>query len=85
MRAPSIFMLEKNWTEKEWDAMRQKLELLSEEELIILCEKCGIQFEGGFTSVKNLPGRSRKEQFILVLDEVDKNELEKEYREAVGE
>jgi len=37
----------------------------------------------GFISVKNLSGRSRKEQFILVLDEVDKDELEKEHQKIV--
>lgn len=76
-------MTENKWSKEEWEAMRRKLETLSEESLIVLCERCGIQFEGGFEAIKNKPGRSRKEQLILVLDEADKEELEKEYQKIV--
>lgn len=76
-------MTENQWTKKEWEAMRQKLETLSERELIILCEKCSIQFEGGFEAVKERSDLSRKEQLILVLDEADREELEREYQKIL--
>ncbi len=59
---------------KEWFAMYDKLMMLSLEELRDLTTKLGIIFTGGNDQIKN------KRDFVLVLDEADKNELLKEYK-----
>ena len=71
--------INKQWEEKEWNKMKEKLEKLSEKDLEILVSKLGIKFEGGVKSVEDRPGLSRREQLILVLDEADKDELKRKY------
>jgi hypothetical protein len=68
-----------SWTKKEWKDMRGKLEKLSIEDIRLLAEKVGVKFNGGNVSISDNRHVSAKEQFILVLDEVPKDILLKEY------
>jgi arginyl-tRNA synthetase len=66
---------EEQWLDKkEWFKMYDKLMELSLEQLRDLTTKLGITFTGGNDKIKN------KEEFVLVLDEADKDELLKEYK-----
>jgi len=67
--------IEKQWPDKkEWFIMYDKLMKLSLNQLRDLTTKLGIIFTGGNDKIKN------KKEFVLVLDEADKNELLKEYK-----
>lgn len=59
--------------------MREKLDRLSLEELRELSGKVGIRFTIGNDNILD------KDEFILVLDEADKNELMAEYKRIAGE
>lgn len=72
-------MEQNQWTKQEWNLIRRKLEQLDEDTLAFLVKKLGIEFTGGIEALKDRKGLSRKEQLILVLDEVDRDDLEKEY------
>jgi len=58
----------------------RKLEQLDEDTFALLVKKLGVEFTGGIEALTNRKGLSKKEQLILVLDEVDRNNLEKEYK-----
>ena len=60
------------WTILEWDEMVKKLSSLSLDQLKELTEKVGIKFTQGTQSINN------KEELILVLDEANREDLEKE-------
>lgn len=70
--------IRKMWSEEEWEEMRKKLELLSLEELRELTTRVGIQFTIGNENIQN------KQEFILVLDEADKDELIKIYEDIIS-
>ena len=65
------------WDKKEWEAMKESLALFSEKELEGLVTSMGVQFVGGVESIKDKEHLSRKNQLILVLEEADKDKLEK--------
>ena len=70
--------VEKQWADKEeWLKMRNKLMKLSLKQLRDLATKVGIKFSVGNEKIRN------KEEFVLVLDEADKNELLKEYKKLL--
>lgn len=70
--------IRKMWSEEEWEEMRKKLELLSLEELRELTTRVGIQFTIGNENIQD------KQEFILVLDEADKDELIKIYEDIIS-
>lgn len=72
------------WTPEEWEKMREKLELLSLEEIRELTARVGIEFTGGNESIRDRKEATAKEQFILVLDEADKDELISEYKKIIS-
>jgi len=57
--------------------MKESLALFSEKELEGLVTSMGVQFVGGVESIKDKEHLSRKNQLILVLEEADKDKLEK--------
>jgi Fe-S cluster assembly ATPase SufC len=71
------------WEPGEWDEFRKKLEELSLEDLRELTTKVGIKFAGGNENIIDTKNLTAKEQFILVLDEADKDELMKEYEKII--
>lgn len=73
------------WKPEEWVEMQRKLQELSLEELRRVATLAGMQFEGGNESVIDNPRHSAKEQFILVLDEVGKENLMKAYHAVLKE
>lgn len=72
-----------NWKSEEWDKMREKLDKLSLEELRNLATQVGIEFEGGNENIADTKNLTAKEQFLLVLDEADKEELFREYKNII--
>ncbi len=72
----SVTMQKKSeWNKEEWEATKESLRAFSENELEKLVVELGIQFAGGVQAVKDRAHLSRKEQFILVLEEADKEAL----------
>lgn len=61
--------IQEQWGEGEWDMIRSQLEKLSLEELCAITTSVGIKFTIGNENIKN------KEEFLLVLDEAEKEEL----------
>lgn len=59
--------------------MQKKLEQLSLEEIRILADKVGVQFENGNVLVVDRPQMSAKEEFIMVFDEIPKKILMREF------
>jgi hypothetical protein len=60
------------WNESEWEVMRNRLQVLSLAQLRDLATRLGIRFAGGNDQVRS------REEFILVLDEAERGELERE-------
>lgn len=73
------------WKPEEWTEMEKKLQELSVDELRRVATLAGMQFEGGNESVVDNQRHSAKEQFILVLDEVGKENLVKAYHAVLKE
>lgn len=73
------------WKPEEWAEMERKLQELSAEELRRVATLAGMEFEDGNESVVDSPHHSAKEQFILVLDEVGKDELLRAYETILHE
>lgn len=71
--------IKSQWKSREWDKFRKKLDNLSLGELRELTTKVGIEFTGGNENVVDNRNLTAKEQFILVLDEADKEKLFREY------
>ncbi|HZX01036.1 MAG TPA: hypothetical protein VFE87_01420 [Candidatus Paceibacterota bacterium] len=71
--------MENQWRPEEWKEFRKNLEDLSLEEIRQLADEVGIAFSGGNDSITDSRNFSAKEQFILVMDEVDKAKLVREY------
>lgn len=67
------------WSFIEWEKMRERLEKLSLDQLRLLATRTGIEFEGGNETVKDREQISAKEQFLMVLDEADREKLQAEY------
>lgn len=67
-----------NWTKEEWEEMYSKLERLSLAQLRDLTTRVGIKFTVGNENITN------PQDFILVLDEVDKEELLREYHDILA-
>ena len=67
------------WILEEWCEMQKKLEQLSLEEIRILADKVGVQFENSNLSVVDRPQMSAKEEFIMVFDEIPKKILMREF------
>ena len=72
-----VLKTERQWTKNEWFIMYDKLMELSLKQLYDLTTKLGITFTGGNDKIKN------KKEFVLVLDEADKEKLLKEYKKAI--
>lgn len=72
-----VIKTERQWTKNEWFKMHNKLMELSLKQLRDLTTKSGIVFAGGNDKIKN------KKEFVLVLDEADKEKLLKEYKKAM--
>lgn len=70
-------MTESQWMNEEWERMKEKLNILSLDELRALATKTGIVFTEGGENIQD------KEEIILTLDEADKDELEKEYEKIL--
>lgn len=66
-------IIESGWTKKDWFAFQEKLSRLTLEELFSLATVTGLFFDAPMQELK-------KEDFILSLDEVDRQELEKVYK-----
>lgn len=73
--------MRKDWDKEEWEVMKESLRTLSEKKLEQLVTEMGIQFAGGVQSVKDRAYITRKEQFILVLEEADKEALKRAAKE----
>ena len=73
------------WKQEEWTEMEQKLQALSLDELRRVSTLAGMQFEGGVESLKDRKVASVKEQIILVLDEVGKENLLRAYDVVIQE
>lgn len=73
------------WKPEEWAEMEKKLQALSLQELRRVATLAGMQFEGGNESVADRPQHSAQEQFILVLDEVGKENLKRAYETVLRE
>jgi hypothetical protein len=58
--------------------MRERLEALSLHELREIAGQVGIEFDGGNDAIID------KEEFILVLDEADKKDLQRAYQQIVS-
>lgn len=71
--------LNNQWGQEEWKEMRDKLEKLSLDEILLIANNAGVRFEGGNENIFDTNKMTAKEQFILVLDEVPKAILVKEY------
>lgn len=71
-------MAESQWTKKEWEQVREKLEQLSLKELRDLTTKVGIRFTIGNDKITD------SDEFVLVLDEADRKELECEYNKIAA-
>lgn len=69
--------VKRQWPKEEWFKMMDKLEILSLEELRDLTTKVGINFTIGNENIEN------KQEFILVLDEAEKDELIEEYNKII--
>lgn len=72
-----VLKTERQWTKNEWFKMYDKLMKLSLKQLCDLTTKLGIIFVGGNDKIKD------KKEFVLVLDEADKEKLLKEYKKAM--
>ncbi len=75
--------MENQWRPEEWKEFRKNLEGLSLEEIRQLADKVGVAFSGGNDSITDSKNFSAKEQFILVMDEVDKTDLTREYENMI--
>lgn len=75
-----IKSLEMQWSKDEWLDIKRELNKLSLEQLRRLSDQVGITFLNGNDSVIDRPQMSAKEQFIMVLDEVPKIDLLKEFK-----
>lgn len=73
------------WKPEEWENLRKKLEVLSLVEVKCIATLAGMQFEGGIDSVKDRDNFSAKEQIILTLDEVGKENLLNAYQTVLRE
>ena len=69
--------VEEQWKDDEWEAMREKLKGLSLEELREIASATGIKFSIGNEKIMD------REEFILVLDEADKNDLMDAYKKII--
>lgn len=70
---------EAQWEPGEWEELEKKLRMLSLEQLKTLTDRVGINFTIGNDKITD------KEEFILVLDEADKDELYKEYERLIAD
>ena len=75
----------REWTPGDWGKMVENLRKLTEEQLRELATCVGINFEGGNKMVQDTGNASAKEQFILVLDEVSKEILTREYERIMSD
>jgi len=75
----------REWTPDDWGKMVENLRKLTEEQLRELATRAGINFEGGNITVQDTGNASAKEQFILVLDEVSKEILTREYERIMSD
>jgi len=66
------------WDPQEWGLMTERLKRLTLEELRQLTTDVGIEFSDGNETITD------KEDFILVLDEADKNALQEAYQKILG-
>lgn len=69
--------ISEQWQPEEWQAMREQLEKLSLKELQTLADTVGITFSYGNKTVAD------KEELISVLDEAERDELQKAYEGIV--
>ena len=73
------------WSPEEWMEMKKKLDKLSLAEVKRIATLAGMAFEGGIDSVKDRRVASAKEQIILTLDEVGKENLQSAYETVLQE
>lgn len=76
-------MLESKWKPEEWEKFRAKLETLSLDQLRNLATRVGMKFSGGNENVSDRKQMTAREQFIMVLDEVDREKLQAEYDKII--
>lgn len=67
----------KQWSKEEWEEMRSRLQKLSLIQLREIANKTGLSFSIGNEHIED------KMEFVNALDESDRTELEKAYKEVI--
>ena len=71
-----------SWNEFEWRDMKNKLEGLSVDNLILIAKEIGVKFSDW--KFEDKPNLSAKEQIILTFDETSKNDLMNAYKKLTS-